>query len=111
LSEGFEKAVGNYLGIGGHANAGLFAAGFAQAGYFGFALYSILFLGLLYFADCISNRRTPLVYSVVVLFMPIAILITSSDFTTIILTHGMLLAIATLYLSSGSFPPSILRRF
>jgi hypothetical protein len=110
LSEGFEKAVGNYLGIGGHANAGFFAAGFAQAGYLGFALYGLLFLGLLYLADCFSNRGAPLIYSVAALFMPISILITSSDFTTIILSHGMLVAVIILYFLNGCFSSSVQRR-
>jgi len=103
LSEGFEKAIGNYLGIGGHANGGMFAAGFAQAGYPGLLLYGFMFFGLLYVIDCISARKVSLIYAVVVLMMPMAILITSSDFTTVFLSHGLFIAIAILYLSRMSF--------
>lgn len=86
--------------LGGHANSGYLGSGFQQVGYFGVAFYSVVIAVVFrisnYLGDKIGNHSY--VFSV---FAPSMIWIfNSSDLPSVFLTHGLLLAIVTLYISS-----------
>jgi len=112
LSDGYENAVGNFLGTGGHANAGFFATGYLNAGYLGMLIYGFMFLALLILIDSVSTKRTPLAYTALVLLFPISVLITSADFLTALLTHGLAVGLLMAYLGGNAFnlePPKALK--
>ncbi len=112
LGDGYENAVGNFLGTGGHANAGFFATGYLNAGYLGMMIYGFMFIALLVLIDSVSTKRTPLAYTALVLLFPISVLITSADFFTTLLTHGLVVGLLMAYLGGNAFnvePPKAVK--
>lgn len=77
------------------ANANLWADSFANFGYIGILIFTLILAGILYLYDCISMNRNFMV-SVVLMAMPAWSLVDTSLMTSI-LTHGILLAILINY--------------
>lgn len=79
------------------ANTGWIGSGYANAGLFGVVIYSILIGILLAFLDTYARRLgTQVVTSIFII--PIFTILAMSDFTTSLLTHGLLLALLALIL-------------
>lgn len=80
-----------------HANTGWIGSGMANAGYFGIALYSLLF-GL--FISLIDTYAQKVGYSLVTSAFLVVVLTAalSADFTSMLLTHGLLLLLCILIL-------------
>jgi oligosaccharide repeat unit polymerase len=77
------------------ANTGWIGSGFANAGYLGILLYSFLLGLLLSFLDAYGRKLGD--HLVFALFlMPCFTLITSADFTDMLLTHGLVFALLAL---------------
>lgn len=80
------------------ANTGWVGSGYANAGLWGIMLYSVLTGVLLAFLDCYARRLgTSMVVALFVL--PIFTILTSTDFTTMLLTHGLVFSIILLILT------------
>lgn len=81
------------------ANTGWIGSGFANAGYFGIFLYSII-LGLwLSLLDAYGRKLNgKLVFAL--FFISVFTLITSTDFTDMLLSHGLVFAILVLFFIS-----------
>jgi hypothetical protein len=102
MIEGYQRAVGDYIGVGGHANAGFYATGFMHFKVMGLVMYSILYIILLYFIDCLTMQKENKILILTLLIIPIITLITSSDFTTTLLSHGLGISLIFVYLSAYS---------
>lgn len=77
------------------ANTGLIGSGFANAGYLGVIVYTVLFGLLIAFLNAFGNRvGHPLVSALALL--SIMNITRSSDFTTVFLTHGLVFLLALL---------------
>ena len=86
------------------ANANLWADGFANLGYLGIFLHSLILGGVLWFMDCLArpfDRRMALL----LIFPPAYATVDSALFTSL-LTHG----IALLALMMWMAPPSLMHR-
>ncbi len=79
------------------ANTGWIGSGYANAGYFGVALYSVL-IGILFsLLDSYAKKLTPRI--VVSLFvLPVMAMLTSADMTDMLLSNGLLVAIFLLFI-------------
>lgn len=91
------------------ANTGWIGSGMANAGYFGIALYSVLFGLLLSMLDAYAKK---LGYSMVsaVFLISVITATTSTDFTTMLLTHGLLVLLLIMLLLEPAFKQSPMRR-
>lgn len=77
------------------ANTGWIGSGYANAGAAGLLLYSVIIGGLFALLDAYARRLGS--RTVTALFvLPVFALLTSSDLTTMLLTHGLLLSIIVL---------------
>ena len=77
------------------ANTGWIGSGYANAGIWGVMLYSVLIGGLFAFLDSYANRHGTRM--VIALFtLPVFTLLTSTDFLTMLLTHGLFFSILML---------------
>ncbi|MGJ7607615.1 oligosaccharide repeat unit polymerase [Variovorax sp. LT1R20] len=77
------------------ANTGWIGSGFANAGYVGVIVYSVLIGMLLSFLDAYARKLGARV--VISLFIiPVITMVTSADMTDMILTHGLVVAILIL---------------
>jgi hypothetical protein len=92
-----------------HANTGWIGSGMANAGYFGIALYSVLIGLLLSMLDAYAIK---LGYSMVsaVFLISVMTAITSTDFTTMFLTHGLLVLLLIVHLLQPAFKQRPMRR-
>ena len=87
------------------ANTGIVGSGFANAGFFGSALYAIIFGTIISFFGGHGRRLGhPFVASITLIF--VITIITSTDLTNALLTHGLLLLLAFLCI----MPKSIKQR-
>ncbi|PAJ74470.1 hypothetical protein CJF42_10175 [Pseudoalteromonas sp. NBT06-2] len=83
-------AVGKYLlsdELG--ANNGFVSSGYAHAGIFGVSFYSFVFAYILRLLDHVTENGIPLWLSLALTAIPIRSMIISSDFFTVMLTHGL----------------------
>lgn len=90
--------IGIYLGQNKMAaNTGFIASGYAQAGIWGIALYSIIVILIVNIINFLgSNLPKYMLLSLII--MPLSSLYMSSDLFTSLLTHGVLLVIIILVL-------------
>lgn len=97
------NVIGRYLGsVETAANNNFFASGFMHAGYFGLYFYSVMVGLILRVIDSLSANKLPSIFSVAITLVPMFALVTSSDLTTALLTHGLGLSILFLYLFRSS---------
>ena len=80
-----------------HANAGWIGSGMANAGYAGIALYSVA-LGLLLSLLDACARTLGYTLVLAVFLIPVLSVAVSSDLTTMLLTHGLLVLLAVVIL-------------
>lgn len=101
------EIIGQYLGSMANANNNFFATGFMHAGYAGLYIYCVVVGLILKLIDSLSINKLPAIFSVAVTIVPMFTLVTSSDLTTALSTHGLGLALIFLYLFRSS---SIVKR-
>lgn len=90
--------IGEYLGITAAANNSFLSTGYMHAGIFGVIGYGIL-VGLLFkLIDSLSRDGIPPWVAVSCLIVPAQSLITSADFPTAFLTHGIGVSLIILFL-------------
>ena len=90
--------IGTYLGHPEeNANTGYIASGYAQAGYFGIILYTFLSIVVLNLINSFFKQIEKYI-AMSIVFIPVQVFFTSSDFLTTLLTHGLLIAILVLWL-------------
>ncbi|MDH5424075.1 MAG: hypothetical protein OEY29_03655 [Gammaproteobacteria bacterium] len=97
---GVAQVVGRYLGNEYmSANNGYISSGYANAGLYGVFLYSVIIGIILRFINDISYNELPVWLAVALTIVPLRDLLISSDLLTVMLTHGLLVAIILMYLS------------
>ncbi|MGL3044486.1 O-antigen polymerase [Acinetobacter pecorum] len=99
--EGIPQTIGNSLSLtedGARANNGFISSGFAQAGVFGVFLYTTLLIFILKLIDKFSSETGYLWFSLCIVIAPLRSLLISSDLLTVLLTHGLAVAIILLFL-------------
>ncbi|MCA3986507.1 hypothetical protein [Vibrio vulnificus] len=74
------------------ANNGFVSTGYAHAGVFGVIFYSMMFAYVLRLIDHVTERGLPLWLAFALTAIPIRAMVISSDFFTVMLTHGLLLS-------------------
>lgn len=100
---GVSELIGIYRGSYSNANNGLVASGYAHAGLFGVIIYSVI-LGVVVKLVDSQSRHLPTWFSLCLIIVPIRNALSSSDLFTVLLTHGLILAIFLLYLSRSLEP-------
>jgi len=98
LSDTPAKIIGYYIGGTGSANSSFFATGYMHAGLFGVIIYSIIVSFIFRLIDGFAKSSIPFNAITSITIVPVIILITSSDLTTSLVTHGMIMVIFMLYL-------------
>jgi hypothetical protein len=87
------------------ANNGMFGNGFMHAGFVGMLGYGVVYGLWLYTIDCIAVGRVPLASAVSVVVLSTTSVVTDSDLTTGLLTHGGAAATVMLWLWAGTVQP------
>ena len=100
-TENVSKTIGAYLGNESNANNGFISSGYAHAGVFGVIVYSVFIGSILRFIDKYSSKNIPVWLGVSLTLVPLRNLILSSDFFTVLLTHGLLIALILIFLSGN----------
>ena len=97
--EGIPRAIGEYMNSLGSMNNGYVSSGYAQAGFFGVLLYSVIIGFILKMVNYFSYKQIPLWLSIAILFAPLRSLIISADLFTTLLTHGLIMSLLILFLA------------
>lgn len=93
------EVVGQYNGSGSSANNGFIASGYAHAGLFGVAMYSLIFVYFLKFLDHIVIKSDiPVWLALCMTIVPLRSALISSDLFTTMLTHGLALSLLVVIL-------------
>lgn len=94
------------------ANTGFLGTSYMHLGYVGMFLFSGVVGGLFLAVDSLVRNGVPAWLGLSVVVVPFHSLILSSDLSTALLTHGLLLALAVLYAlsSEGNLPDTAQRR-
>ena len=112
LSDGVERAIGAYMGIGGYPNAGFYATGYINGGFLGLVIYASVVVFILALTDSLSMRGRLWGQIVLTMSVPVLTLFTSSDLFTTLISHGLALSLLAVFLMRGTndFPPQNRRR-
>jgi hypothetical protein len=97
------KLIGSYLATDAHANNSFLSTGYMHAGIPGIIFYSLIFVIILRLVDSLNYNSKYIWTSVAIIIIPMRSLIISSDLTTAILTHGILISLILLALSRYKF--------
>lgn len=98
-SNGVSLAIGGYLGSEDlSANNGFVSSGFAQAGLWGVFIYCFFIVIILKTINQISKDIKFLWFTLCIVITPFRALLISSDLLTVMLTHGLIVAIFLLLL-------------
>lgn len=95
----FSIIIGEANESGSNANNGYLSSGFANWGYWGIFLYSIIISFILKNIDYYAKHGLPLWFVLALVIVPLRAFLVSSDLFTTILTHGLLVAMFLLILS------------
>ncbi|WP_189472721.1 hypothetical protein [Litchfieldella qijiaojingensis] len=90
------KVIGEYNGSGSHANNGYVSSGYAHAGVLGILSYSVILGLVIRFIDVASANKVPNWFALAITVVPLRSVLISSDLFTVMLTHGLLIAILLL---------------
>lgn len=97
-NSGIAQTIGAYLGNSDMAaNTGFLASGFANAGYLGIVVYTLMAIILFNIINQLS-RNNDKYFVMTIMFPVILTLFKSSDLLTTLFTHGLLIAIITLWM-------------
>jgi hypothetical protein len=97
------KLIGIYLVSDAHANNSFLSTGYMHAGIPGIIFYSLIFVIILRLVDSFNYNSKYIWISVATIIIPMRSLVISSDLTTAILTHGILISLILLALSRYKF--------
>jgi len=102
------RLIGDYLvpGSNSAANSGMVASGFAQAGYWGVALYSTILGMVLSVLNAIVKSGVPLWFVAALSAGPLRTAFADSDLLTSLLSHGLGLVVLLLWLYRGRGEPA-----
>lgn len=89
--------IGEWQGTESWVNNTFLSTGFMHAGLWGLVFYAFLFALLLRFVDSLS-KNFPLWFSLAIIIAPMYSLLTSADFFTALLTHGVAVSCLMLWL-------------
>ncbi len=89
------------------ANAGVIGSGYCNAGLFGTFLYSILMTMTISFVNTVGRKLGPEL-TAVLCFPTILIIFTSTDLTTALLTHGLLMVLVLISILPKFTSPALL---
>jgi hypothetical protein len=95
-------------GVGGWANTGFLANGYIHFGLIGMIIYSIIVGVIFSYIDYISKNHLPTWVCIGIMIAPVFSL-TSGDLPTVLLNHGLILAVIILWLMCSSSTVSVLR--
>ena len=98
------ELIGRYLNTESWANNSFLATGYMHAGIPGVAVYGILCGALFRFIDSLAHKGVPPWVAVSSVIVPAHALVTSADFLTALLTHGIGIALLILLLLRSSAP-------
>lgn len=90
--------IGEFMGTGGNANNGFLATGYMHFGIAGVVVYSAIAGLLLRLADWFTGPERPVWFGIGAVIMPFHTLMTGSDLTVTLLTHGLGLALVLLWM-------------
>ncbi|MDN7124514.1 hypothetical protein J6I90_06435 [Pseudidiomarina sp. 1APP75-32.1] len=99
---GLGDLIGRSMGTEMNANNGFVASGYAHAGLFGVLVYSVL-LGLLIRVIDVWSKPLPIWFALALVIIPLRNALTASDLLTVILTHGLFLAMMILLVMRSKF--------
>lgn len=103
--DGIPSTIGAYLGSDEmNANNGFISSGYANAGVIGVFLYVLLITFILKLIDQFSMEIGALWFALCIVITPLRSIIISSDLLTVILTHGLLVAVILLFLLRTKIP-------
>jgi hypothetical protein len=97
------KLIGIYLVSDAHANNSFLSTGYMHAEIPGIIFYSLIFVIILRLVDSLNYNSKYIWISVAIIIIPMRSLVISSDLTTAILTHGILISLILLALSRYKF--------
>lgn len=80
------------------ANNGFLATGYMHFGYVGVIVFSLIVGLLLWLVNVLVHKRVPLWLGISIVAVPFFSLFTSSDLTTALLTHGILVGMLVLFI-------------
>lgn len=83
----------NRFSTTGSVNCSFLGTSFMHAGIIGNIVYSIFFGVILKFIDFYSEKENINIYTLAITIVPIAVIITSSDLTTGLISHGLLISL------------------
>lgn len=90
--------IGDYLGYSEMAaNTGFIAVGFAHAGYLGILIYTVISIIIVNVINNLAKYNSNY-FVATIIFIPLNSLFISSDLLTVLLTHGLMIAIISLWL-------------
>ena len=92
------RLIGDYLGTDDHANNSFLSTGYMHAGIPGVIFFSLIFVIILKIIDSLNYNSKYIWISVAIIIVPIRAAIISTDLSTAILTHGILISIILLTL-------------
>lgn len=97
------RLVGDFLvpGSNSAANAGMFASGYAHAGYLGVMFYSLVLGIVLCLLNAVVRSGVPLWLVAALSIGPLRTAIADSDLFTTLLSHGLGVAVLVLWLYKG----------
>ena len=97
------KLIGAYLGTDASSNNSFLSTGYMHAGIPGIIFFSLIFVIILRIFDSLYYNSEYIWISVAIIIIPIRSLIISSDLSTAILTHGILISLILLTLYRYKF--------
>lgn len=96
---GIPSTIGSYLGYDGQsANNGFISSGYANFGVAGVLVYVLLLTFILKLIDQFSAEVGATWFALCIVVTPLRALLISSDLLTVLLTHGLFIAIIMLFL-------------
>lgn len=93
------ELIGVFVGSGAYANNSFLASGYMHAGFFGMCLYSAIVGFILRIIDGLAKDFDTPWLPLAFVAGPLATLFMSSDLLTVLLTHGLALAVLALFLA------------
>jgi hypothetical protein len=92
---GVAHVIGEYNGTGAGANNGFVSSGYGHAGLFGVLVYSVILSVILKVIDVLGTHM-PVWFALAIVVVPLRSVLISSDLFTVMLTHGLLVALLLL---------------
>lgn len=93
------EMIGEFLNTETYANNGFVSSGYAHAGLYGVAFYAVVLGGIFKLVNSLAAQNVEQWFCIAILVTPVMSVLQSSDFFTVMLTHGMALALLLLMIT------------